>query len=118
MSFGKNLQHLRRLSGGMTQEALAEKMEVSRQTVSKWELDQALPEGVAPEGWEILSQGEHKYAAITIASPFENPFTTIPNAYKTLMDYMRLNGYAHSEDEVIPCFETAGKSMDIYIACK
>ncbi len=44
MSFGKNLQFLRRMRGNMTQEALAEKMGVSRQTVSKWELDAVYPE--------------------------------------------------------------------------
>ena len=44
MSFGKNLQFLRRLRKNMTQEALAEKMNISRQTVSKWELDTAQPE--------------------------------------------------------------------------
>ena len=40
-SFGRNLQHLRRLSRNMTQEALAERLGVSRQTVSKWEMDAA-----------------------------------------------------------------------------
>lgn len=30
MSFGRNLQYLRRLSGNMTQEALAEHLNVSR----------------------------------------------------------------------------------------
>ncbi|MBD5517214.1 MAG: helix-turn-helix transcriptional regulator, partial [Lachnospiraceae bacterium] len=44
MSFGKNLQFLRHLKGNMTQEDLAEKMNISRQTVSKWELDTAQPE--------------------------------------------------------------------------
>ena len=44
MSFGKNLQFLRHLKGNMTQEDLAEKMNISRQTVSKWELDAAQPE--------------------------------------------------------------------------
>ena len=39
MSFGKNLQYLRQLSKNMTQEALAEKLNVSRQTISKWEMD-------------------------------------------------------------------------------
>lgn len=44
MSFGKNLQFLRKMRNTMTQEDLAEKMGVSRQTVSKWELDMAYPE--------------------------------------------------------------------------
>ena len=40
---GTNLQFLRTRSG-MTQEQLAERLEVSRQTVSKWESDAAWPE--------------------------------------------------------------------------
>jgi len=43
MNFGKNLQMLRRMRR-MTQEELAEKLAVSRQTISKWELDMAYPE--------------------------------------------------------------------------
>lgn len=44
MSFGQNLQFLRKLHRGMTQDELAEKMGVSRQTVSKWEMDVCFPE--------------------------------------------------------------------------
>lgn len=43
MSLGRNLQFLRSMSR-ITQEALAERLNVSRQTVSKWELDAACPE--------------------------------------------------------------------------
>ncbi len=222
MSFGKNLQHLRRLMGNMTQEALAEKLNVSRQTVSKWEMDAAvpemdkaielcrvfccsldnlfredlgacdgrytnlraetvpamryvkyavisadpesdaigkvralaeecgdenprvigwdfpfvsaeqinvhhmhgyeaawiLPEGIAPEGQTVFSQAAHRYAAIHIDKPFEDPFVTIPGAYRTLDEYMRVNGFKHTEKDVIPCFETDGESMDVYIACE
>lgn len=221
MSFGKNLQHLRCLSRSMTQESLAERLDVSRQTISKWELDTALPEiskaielcdifrctldnlfreeldacdsaytnlrveqvpgfryvkhavisadpegdaidrvrwfarqngveqprvigwdfphltqeqvnvfhmhgyeaawvlpeGLTPPGLEVHGQSAHKYAAITIAEPFQDPFVTIPNAYKALQEYMRLNGLTHTEKGVIPCFETDGGQMDIYIAC-
>lgn len=222
MSFGKNLQYLRRLSGEMTQEVLAEKLNVSRQTISKWELDAAqpemdkaielcnlfsctldnlfreelnacdgaysnlrvetvpafryirhivisnnpegdaidrvtsiarqngvnepkiigwdfpylsqeqinvynmhgyaaawvLPDDLTPPDMEILEQKPHKYAAIHIETPFDNPFVTIPNAYKTLMEYMRLNGLEHNCKDVIPCFETDGETMDVYIACE
>lgn len=44
MSFGSNLQYLRRMRDSMTQDQLAEKMDVSRQMVSKWESDEAYPE--------------------------------------------------------------------------
>ena len=222
MSFGKNLQYLRQLRTGMTQETLAEKLGVSRQTISKWEMDAAnpemdkalelcrvfncsldnlfrdemdqhssvysnlrveevpgfryvehtvisreperdamdriykyakengvdhpkvigwdfprlsveqinvfkmhgytaawiLPDGMTPEGLEIKEQAVHRYAAIHIERPFDNPFSTIPGAYHTLGDYMRTNGLVHVENEVIPCFETDGESMDVYMACK
>ena len=44
MKLGANLQYLRRLHGNMTQEKLAERMHVSRQTISKWETEEAMPE--------------------------------------------------------------------------
>ncbi len=43
MTFGENLQFFRK-QRGMTQEELAEQMEVSRQSVSKWESNSAYPE--------------------------------------------------------------------------
>ena len=217
MSFGKNLQNLRQLSAKMTQETLAEKLNVSRQTVSKWEMDAAKPEmdkaleicrifncsldnlfreemdkrsdayselrvedvagfsyiehtvistepesdaigrmyktakengienprvigwdfpnlsqeqvnvfnmhgytaalvlpgDVKPEGYQIKEQSAHKYAAIHIERPFENPFVTIPGAYHTLFDFMRTNGLEHTENDVIPSFETDGENMSL-----
>jgi len=77
-----------------------------------------LPDGVEPPDIQIQQQADHKYAAIHIEKPFENPFVTIPNAYKTLMEYMRVNGLEHEEKDVIPFFETDGDTMDVYIACK
>lgn len=229
MSFGKNLQYLRKMRRNMTQEALAEALQVSRQTVSKWELDAAYPEinklieicglfncsldsllrsdmnicdeaysnmrvevvdafryvqyavisgepeddaishvtkfakscgakqpqvigwdfpflsqeqvnvyhmhGYAaawilpedaklPEEAEISSQDKQKYAVITIKDCFDSPFYTIPNAYKTLMSYMDINGLEHMDSkDVICCFEKSyeidGREyMDVYIAVK
>lgn len=43
MSFGENLRFLR-TEQGMTQEQLAEKLDVTRQSVSKWESDSGFPE--------------------------------------------------------------------------
>lgn len=228
MSFGKNLQLLRKMRNKMTQEDLAERMGVSRQTVSKWELDMAYPEmekalelcrlfscsmdqlvredmtacseaysdirieqvkplryiryavistependakdhvsgwakklGIADPviiGWdfpvvsqeqinvyhmhgyaaallleedcmpgdlsaEIVYQEAQKYIVITIRDPFAAPFRLIPEAYKTLMTYMRINGIRHKKgDAVLPCFEKEYRidgidHMDVYIA--
>ena len=43
MSLGENLQFLRK-KHNITQEQLAEQLEVSRQSVSKWESDSSYPE--------------------------------------------------------------------------
>lgn len=228
MSFGQNLQFLRKMRRGMTQDELAEKMGVSRQTVSKWEMDASFPEmdkalalcdlfsctldgllrenvnsssdayismglktvpalryvryavisadpegdairhvrewasgqGIeAPEmiGWdfpfvsqeqinvyhmhgytpacvlpkdfdaacrgmEILSQPAQRYAVLTIREPFSAPFNLIPNAYKTLLRYLEVNGLRPKQTkEILPCFEKVYDKegvtcMDICIA--
>lgn len=222
MYLGNNLQYLRRLRKNMTQETLAERLGVTRQTISKWEMNDALPEidkavalceifnctldslfredmdkqsdaysglrveevegfryiaytvispdpegdalgrffrlakergikdpriigwdfpnlsaeqinvhhlhgytaafilpeGLAVDGYPIREQPRHKYAAIHIDKPFDNPFVTIPGAYRTLDNFMRVNGLSRTDHGVIPCYETAGDSMDIYIACE
>ena len=43
MSLGNSLFNARKKSG-LSQEAVAEKLGVSRQTISKWELDETLPD--------------------------------------------------------------------------
>lgn len=43
MSLGNHLFHARKKSG-LSQEEVAEKLGVSRQTISKWELDETLPD--------------------------------------------------------------------------
>ena len=43
MTFGEKLQTLRQHSG-MSQDALAERLNVSRQAVSRWERDETMPE--------------------------------------------------------------------------
>ena len=44
MNFGTNIQYLRMMHKNMTQEELANQLRVSRQTISKWELNQGNPE--------------------------------------------------------------------------
>ncbi|MBQ6659813.1 MAG: hypothetical protein IJM57_00115 [Lachnospiraceae bacterium] len=66
----------------------------------------------------VKEQAAHKYAAIHIDRPFDNPFVTIPGTYHTLGDFMRTNGLRQAGEGVIPCFEADGESMDVYIACE
>lgn len=230
MSIGQNLQFLRRMRSGMTQEDLAEKMGVSRQTISKWETGEAMPEmdkamelcaffsctldalfredmgaggdsysgmqiqrveafsyvshivisrepeedaiagitkwalnhgiekpdiigwdfpnlsqeqinvfhmhgyaaacilpegfGQPGEGEEVLRQPAQDYAVITIRDPFSAPFTLIPNAYKTLLAFLQVNGHhCLKGGQALPCFEKQYERegvqyMDVYIAAE
>ena len=43
MTLGDNIQYLRKING-ITQLELAEKLSVSRQTISRWEMNQVYPE--------------------------------------------------------------------------
>ena len=43
MGLGSRIKKLR-INNGLTQDQLAEMLSISRQSVSKWEMDQALPE--------------------------------------------------------------------------
>lgn len=43
MGIGIRIQQLR-INNGLTQEQLAEMLNVSRQSISKWEMEQSLPE--------------------------------------------------------------------------
>lgn len=53
MSLGSSLYHTRKKSG-LTQEAVAEKLGVSRQTISKWETDETLPDIRQSKGLAML----------------------------------------------------------------
>ena len=53
MSLGSNLFHARKKSG-LTQEAVAEKLGVSRQTISKWETNETLPDIRQSKGLAML----------------------------------------------------------------
>lgn len=83
-----------------------------------------LPENFQPatDNLNITTQKKQPYAIITIKEPFNNPFTIIPNAYKTLMLYMDVNGLKHIQNkEVLSCFEKEYEMkgisyMDVYIA--
>lgn len=53
MSLGSNLYHARKKSG-LSQENVAEKLGVSRQTISKWETNETLPDIRQSKGLAML----------------------------------------------------------------
>lgn len=71
---------------------------------------------------EVKRQDSQKYIVITIKEPFNAPFRLIPNAYKTLLAYMKTNGINGKYDKgLIDCFEKEYtrdgiEYMDVYIA--
>ena len=54
MNFAERLSDARK-NAHLTQDQLAERLEVSRQTVSKWEAGQAQPEAGRIAAWLMLS---------------------------------------------------------------
>lgn len=52
MSLGKNILNLRKVNG-LSQEQLGEKINVTRQTISNWELDETTPN---PDQLKLLSK--------------------------------------------------------------
>ena len=71
---------------------------------------------------QIIHQEKQQYIAITIKQPSLAPFRLIPNAYKTLLTYMKANKISQKKStETISCFEKEYcidgiDYMDVYIA--
>ncbi len=101
MGFAENLRRIRK-EKGLSQEALAEMLEVSRQSVSKWEQDEGYPEvekllhlsnrlNVSLDslmGVEIHREGNPGHigtGTIVITSPHEN---TVVSCYKVTSSQM------------------------------
>lgn len=78
MTIGERIQQLRK-AAGLSQEQLAEKLDVSRQSVSKWELNDAVPELTKvialSELFEIstdeLLRGKSDHSAMDREAPIE-----------------------------------------------
>ncbi len=84
-----------------------------------------IPADFAPkcDGAELVWQEGGKYAAITITEPFKAAFTLIPNAYKTILDYLREKNIPMREESQTQsfCFErvyvkNSVEFMDVFIA--
>lgn len=83
MSFGSNLQFLRD-QAGMTQEELAEHLQVSRQSVSKWESDSSFPE---MEKLLVLCELFHTDLDTLLRGDVREHYHTDANGYDRFMNW-------------------------------
>ena len=99
MEIGNKINQLRKLSG-MTQEQLAEKLNVSRQTISKWESDSTSPdlESIVKISRifhvsldDLLKEGEAGVANKTLSTQYMLYRYIVTGQYENApIDYMRL----------------------------
>ena len=85
MKIGNKLNQLRKLSG-MTQEQLAEKIDVSRQTISKWESD-----STSPDLESIVKISRIYQVSLDLLKEAETSVTNRNDEQITLEDLMKIN---------------------------
>ena len=92
MSFGETLQTLRKQKG-WSQEELAERLELTRQTISKWELEQSAPDleyivalsKLFQVSTDYLIKGEERPNDNQETAPAENMENPVPSAEAKLI---------------------------------
>ena len=96
MTMGEKIQDLRRRSG-MSQDALAEQLGVSRQAVSKWERDEAVPEA---DKIVSLAKAFHVSTDYLLmdepapqVSPVQPQFNSTNTILRRLERFVRRHGY-------------------------
>lgn len=96
MTMGEKIQDLRRRSG-MSQDALAEQLGVSRQAVSKWERDEAVPEADKIVSLAKAFHVSTDYLLMDEPAPQAAPAQPQPNSthafFRQLERYARRHGY-------------------------
>ena len=92
MTFGEKLYELRR-SSAMSQDALAEKLEVTRQSVSKWERDEAFPETDKVIRISQIFGVTTDYLLQDEAPRYSSPPQNAPNYLSRAEQMIRRHGY-------------------------
>lgn len=107
MNFSGNLQILRKTNGNLSQEALADKLNVSRQTISKWESGAAFPE---VDKLVALADFFHCSLDRLIREPLDEPHDAFSPVTIVKLDRFRMAQYlvisAEPEDDSIAHMRT------------
>nr|WP_042274563.1 helix-turn-helix transcriptional regulator [[Clostridium] dakarense] len=123
MSLGERLLDLRKKSG-LSQEEVAEKLNVSRQTVSKWETDQTVPELTKAK---LLSQLYNvSYDYLVSENPIGGDLTSIEmivdeidwtsawsKKYPILASYQGINGINTYCEKISELYDTFKDEFDL-----
>lgn len=116
MSLGEKLLYLRKKEG-LSQEDVAEKLGVSRQTVSKWETDQTVPELIKAKllsqlynvSYDYLISGSHINGDVTSIEMIvdEIDWTSAwSKKYPILASYQSVKGINTYSDKVSELYDT------------
>lgn len=116
MSLGENLLYLRK-KAGLSQEDVAEKLGVSRQTVSKWETDQTVPELIKAKllsqlynvSYDYLISGSHIGGDVTSIEMIvdEIDWTSAwSKKYPILASYQGIKGINTYSDKISELYDT------------
>lgn len=121
MSLGEKLLYLRRKSG-LSQEDVAEKLSVSRQTVSKWETDQTVPELIKAKllsqlynvSYDYLISGSHIGGDVTSIELIvdEIDWTSAwSKKYPILASYQGIKGINTYSEKISELYDTFKKEL-------
>lgn len=116
MSLGEKLLYLRK-KAGLSQEDVAEKLSVSRQTVSKWETDQTVPELIKAKllsqlynvSYDYLISGSHIGGDVTSIEMIvdEIDWTSAwSKKYPILASYQSVKGINTYSEKVSELYDT------------
>lgn len=116
MSLGEKLLYLRKKEG-LSQEDVAEKLSVSRQTVSKWETDQTVPELIKAKllgqlynvSYDYLISGSHISGDVTSIEMIvdEIDWTSAwSKKYPILASYQSVKGINTYSEKVSELYDT------------
>ena len=116
MSLGEKLLYLRK-NAGLSQEEVAEKLSVSRQTVSKWETDQTAPELIKAKLLSELYNVSYDY--LISGSPIGGDVTNIEiivdeidwtsawsKKYPILASYQGIKGINNYSEKISELYDT------------
>lgn len=122
MSLGNKLYSLRK-KATLSQEEVAEKLSVSRQTISKWETDQSIPELTKVKelcklyniSYEYLINDEQQINHSNINETSDNIDWTLAwsKKYPILTEYQKIENIEKYQDKISELYDSFKKEFEL-----